>query len=229
MRFVRVQYTDRKADPVSALLELSVQQLRDVPVILSTEIDFLETEEAGANIGQLTADDSDSEASTFDFAVIKAKNNRGETEDRISIDANGYITIRRNQSFDSIMCVDSYCSNCTVHDEWIDVTVTAEVLDHSGALPGPTILNPTKVRITVLLVNQAPNYNSPRSQITVKEIVEDIDVVDLSQFFCDREGTTMFFGMGTEASEFAQQLALSSSGVLQVSDAFDYETVQQVG
>ena len=226
VRFVRVQYTDRKDDPVSALLELTVQQLRDAPEVTSTELEFPEIMDNGTKIAQLVAHDE--HGSNFDFVVKKTKNNRGEPDDRISIASNGEITVKKDRSFHSILCADSFCTNCTEYDQWVDTTVTAQVLNRRDDLPGPIISVATKVRITVTSVNQPPKYNPPKSKVTVEEMKEDIEVTDISKFFCDREETAIFFDLGTPASKFAEQFSLSSSGVLQVSDAFDYETIQQV-
>ena len=225
VRFVRVRYTDGKADPVPAMLEVSIQELRKPPVITSTELSFYEDAAANSEIGQLTAHDT---GESFHFVVLNAENNREETDDRIAVASDGGLRVAEESYFDSILCVASNCINCSAYDSWIELTVTAEILDRTDILPGPTVSEPTKVRLSIILVNQAPYYSPREENITVAENLANVAILDVSEHFCDREGTTMFFSLANHADDFARQFSLSSAGILEVSDAFDYETIQQV-
>ena len=230
VRFVRVRYSDGKADAVPALLDIQILQLREAPVITIEEATFPEDIGGGEQIRQLTAEDRNFAlgGQNFDFVLQKARNNKGQQDNRITVASDGTTNVTAGAEFNSILCAASGCVNCTTHDLWIDITVTAEILERPDSLPGPVISEPTVIRFMIALVNQAPYYIAPENKVTVKENVEEIELLDLSNHFCDREDQTMFYSIANDADNLAMQFSLSSSGILEITDQFDYEEIQQV-
>eukprot|EP01138_Halocafeteria_seosinensis_P015194 gb/GECG01015507.1/.p1 GENE.gb/GECG01015507.1/~~gb/GECG01015507.1/.p1 ORF type:complete len:3818 (+),score=398.83 gb/GECG01015507.1/:1-11454(+) len=223
VRLLRVKYTDRIADPVSATLGVRVRELREAPIVTRTEFEY--PEKATGFLGQLSADDITGDA--FKYTVHGIRSNQRPKEDRVSVFPNGTIFV--SEEFRSITCgVPEHCGSCEPIDKWVEINVSARVLDRTDDKPGPLESTITPVHVKIQLVNERARFVPPSFDVTVEEDRDDVVVLDLSSNYCDREGDQLLYQLVSTAGFSGHFVLDALNGLLRVQrgEAFNYENVQ---